>query len=63
MLRGRSGVVVTDDRVTDPALLACVLTLLREWEPPGAPPQGLRFGAACPRAEPGDPPVDVALPR
>ncbi len=58
-----AGVVVTDDWVTDPALLARVHTLLREWEPPGAPPEGPRFGAACRRAEPGDPPADIALPR
>lgn len=55
--------MVTDDWVTDPALLARVLTLLRKWGSPGAPPEGPWFGAACRRAEPGDPLADVGLLR
>jgi hypothetical protein len=54
-----------DDWVTDTALLARVLTRLREWNPeprrrtPGGTPQ---FGATCHRARPGDPPADLTLP-
>jgi hypothetical protein len=55
---------LTDDWVTNPAVLERVLTRLREWNPPrrrtpGAP----QFGAAtCRRPKPGDPPADITLP-
>jgi hypothetical protein len=53
-----------NDWATDTALLARILTRLREWNPeprcrtPGAP----QFGATCRRANPGDPPADLPLP-
>jgi hypothetical protein len=48
----------------DTALLARVLTRLRDWNPeprrrtPGAP----QFGVSCRRASPGDPPADLTMP-
>jgi hypothetical protein len=57
---------LSNDWVTDPALLERVLARLRQWEPgprhrrtPGAP----QFGATCRRARPGDPPADITMPR
>jgi hypothetical protein len=57
-------VALSDDWVSDPAVLARILTRLREWNPeprrrtPGAP----QFGATCRRARSGDPPADLTLP-
>jgi hypothetical protein len=51
--------------VPDPALLERVLIRLREWNPeprrrtPGAP----QFGATCRRARPGEPPINITMPR
>lgn len=56
---------LTDDWVTVPAVLERVLDLLRQWDPeprrrtPGAP----QFGAACQRPSPGEPPIDITMPR
>jgi hypothetical protein len=53
-----------DDWVIDTALLARVLTRLREWNPrprrrtPDAP----QFGVSCRRASPGDPLADLTMP-
>jgi hypothetical protein len=55
---------LTNDWVTDRAVLERVLTRLREWNPeprrrtPGAP----QFGASCRRPRPGDPLADLTLP-
>jgi hypothetical protein len=52
------------DWATDTALLARILTRLREWNPeprrrtPGAP----QFRASYHRANPTDPPADITLP-
>jgi hypothetical protein len=54
-----------NDWVTDPALLARVLTRLRQWGEPAAPPSLTghpEFGVSCRRADPADPPVDVTMP-
>ena len=56
---------LANDWVTDPALLARVLTRLRQWGEPAAPPSLTGhpvFGASCRRARPADPAVDITLP-
>ncbi|MFZ0118117.1 MAG: hypothetical protein WAL99_01435 [Pseudonocardiaceae bacterium] len=61
-----------DDWVTDTALLARVLTRLRQWgEPAGPVPLAQprhavghpEFGVTRRRASPTDPPIDITMPR
>ena len=56
---------LANDWATDPAVLERVVALLRQWNPeprrrtPGAP----QFGTTCQRRSPGEPPIDITMPR
>jgi hypothetical protein len=61
-----------NDWATDTALLARILTRLRQWGESAAPPPVAQprqtasypeFGVSCRRVSPADPPTDLTLPR